>query len=179
MRSMRSARFRVDHLLTIAMVGGNYRCSFNSLDRANDPAQTGIERFDRLDCRIEHSGVPDHIAIGVVDNVDILIALIKRATDSVGYFECAHIRLQIVGCHLGRGHEDAAFMGKLFLDATIEKISDVRIFLSLGDPEVVDAESGEYFSQRVVERDWRKDDRRSKGAVILSKCRKVQIFDYF
>src|SRR5262245_30520376 len=101
MRGMRSSCVWVDHLLTVTVVGGNDRCSFNSLDCANEPAQTCIEGFDRADCRTQNAGVPNHIGIGEVDDVNVMIALIDGPANPIGYFESAHFRLQIVSRYLG------------------------------------------------------------------------------
>src|SRR3546814_4710942 len=67
MGGMRLARFRVAHLLDIAVIGGDEQQPAGLPDRRLQPAEAGIDRLDRLDGGIDDARMADHVGVGVVD----------------------------------------------------------------------------------------------------------------
>ena len=87
-----------------------------------------------LTARRHDAGVADHVGVGKVEDDQVVIS--HPRTHFIGDFAGAHLRLEIVRCHL-RGRDDLSiFIGKGALDAAVKEISDVWIFFCLGDPEL-------------------------------------------
>ena len=69
---VRAAGGGVDHLLAVAVVGGDDRDAALPLDRVQDPADADVDVLDRLDRGGEHAGVADHVAVGEVHDEQVV-----------------------------------------------------------------------------------------------------------
>ena len=63
----------------------------------------------------------DHVAVGEVDDDEVVLAGVdlRRAAHRQGIG--AHLRLQVVGRHFGRGHQQAVFAGERLLAPPVEE----------------------------------------------------------
>ena len=63
--------------------------------------------------------------------------------ERVGDTRGAHLRLEIVGRDLGRGHQHAALADERLLAPAVEEIGDVRVLLGLGEPQIAQTVRGQ------------------------------------
>src|SRR6185369_644482 len=80
--------------------------------------------------------VADHIAVRVIADDRVVLATPDRLDELVGHLARAHLRFEIVGRDLRRRHEYAVLAGIRLLDAAVEEVGDVRIFLRLGNAQL-------------------------------------------
>ena len=99
----------------------------------------------------EIAGVADHVGVGVIDDDEVEGAALDRRDQLVGHLGRRHLGLQIVGRDLGRGHQDAALAGKLLLAPAIEEEGDVRVFLGLGDAQLLQAGARHHLAEGVAQ----------------------------
>ena len=79
MVGVRSAGHRIDHRLGIAVVRGDERDAPAASHRRDDLAHRLVDGLDRTHRSLEHAGVPDHVAVGEVHDVDVgLVAFDRR-----------------------------------------------------------------------------------------------------
>ena len=81
-------------------------------------------------------GVAHHVGIGEIHDDGVEIAFFDRVNHGVGDARGGHFRLQVVGGHFGRRHQDALLAGERLFHAAIEEISDVRVFFGFGDAQI-------------------------------------------
>ena len=94
---------------------------------------------------------------------------VEPAQDFVRHLHRAHLRLQIVGRDLGRRNDLAILARHRFLDPAVKEISDVRIFLRLGDAQLLLARRAHHIAENVLERLRPENDRAIVGRVILGQ----------
>src|SRR5690606_42003529 len=70
-------------------------------------SDAGVESFRGLDRGVEHAGMAAHVAVGVVDDDDVVALLLDGLDDTVGDLRRAHLWLQVVGRNLRRGNQNA------------------------------------------------------------------------
>ena len=165
-RRVRLSGFRIDHLLSVAVIGGDQRNPANGAHRLGDPSQASIYVLAGFDRLVELAGVADHVGIGEVDDENIRPAFINRAQQVVRYLEGGHRRLEIVCSDPWRRHQQPLLAGKFFFRAAVEKISYVRVLFGFGKPEVLQAEAREHVCQNVLMLLSPKRDGERKGHVI-------------
>ena len=133
---MRPAGHRIAHHFAIAVIGRDQQRAILALDRVRDPAEPGIDRFDRLDRGGQASGVTDHVGIGEVEHDQVVLAGLDRRDRLAGQLRRGHLGLQVVGRDLRRGDHDAVLAGIVLLAAAIEEVGDVRVLLGLGHAQL-------------------------------------------
>ena len=149
---MRLAGHHVFHLLDVAVVGGDQCFAADPVQGFDDAADAFVQAFDRLDRRLEHAGVADHVAVGVVDDDHVEALVVDGFDDPVGDFRRAHLRLQVVGGHLRRRNQDAFLAGEGLFAATGEEEGDVGVLLGLGDAQLGLAVVGQVLAEHVGQR---------------------------
>ena len=102
----------IGHHLRIAVIGGDQQRAALGLDRGAQPAEAAIDRLHRLDGGGEIAGVADHVGVGEIDDDQVELVGLDRRDQLVGHFIGRHLRLQVVGRDLGRGHQDALLAGE-------------------------------------------------------------------
>ena len=148
---MRLAVGGVEHLLAVAVVGGNQHFAAGCLGGSHDFAHAVVERFHRFDGGGQHAAVPDHVAVGEVAQNHVETLGGEAVEDVLAHLRRAHFGLQIVGGDFGRGHEDALFAGIGLFTAAAEEVGNVRIFLGFGNAQLADALGGQVFAQAVAD----------------------------
>ena len=86
-----------------------------------------------------------------------------------------HLRLQIIGGHLGRGRQNALFAAEGLLDAAVEEEGDVGELLRLGGAQIAQIGGGEHIAQNVLHRLRRADDGQLELLVVLGHAGVVQV----
>src|ERR1700677_1496523 len=149
-RGMGAAAFRVDHLLAIAVVGEDEERAALGECGIDDFADAFVGHLTGLARRGKHPGVAGHVAIGEIDDDQIVLAgldsLHRLIADAVG----AHFGGLVVGGDLFIGRDDlAVFAGEVIVAVVVKEEGDVRIFLGLGTAELLEAEVGDVFAEDV------------------------------
>ena len=93
-----------------------------------------VDGLDRVDRRVEHAGVPDHVGVGEVheDEVELAAARSRLATASATPPR-RHLRLLVVGRDVLRRREHLPlFAGERLLAPAVEEVRHVRVLLGLG-----------------------------------------------
>ena len=148
----------IEHLLGIAMVGGDEHHAARRLDRLHQASQAGVDGFDGLGRRGEIAGVADHVGIGEVDHDQVEFARADRLDELVGHFRSAHLGLEVVGLDLGGGDQDALLAVEHALLAAVEEEGDVRVLLGLGDAQLLEAGARHRLAQPHLD-DFRREQR--------------------
>jgi len=155
---VRLVRRAVDHLLGIAVIGGDDDLAADRAHRLDHATDASVQHLDGLRGGFHVAGMPHHVAVGVIADDGVILAAQDRGFELVGHFKRAHFRFQVVSRDFGRGHENAVFAGIGLFPAAAEKIGDVRVFFGLGDAQLPEPQIREVFAETVV------DDLRRVGA---------------
>ena len=91
----------VAHLLAVTVIRGNQALSVSGEKRSLDPTDARIQRLDRGHRRIKLTGVSHHVAVGKINDDKVVAACLNRIDQRVGDLVRAHLRLQVIGCHVG------------------------------------------------------------------------------
>src|SRR5690606_29884224 len=108
----------VQHLLGVAVVGGDQTLTAHFQQRVGNAADAFVDALSGFDGSFVHTGVADHVAVGVVAHDQVEFAVFNRGHQFVSHFRRAHFRLQIVGGDVGGFHQNAGFARVFFLAAT-------------------------------------------------------------
>src|SRR5690606_34736017 len=87
----------IGHLFDVAMVSGDQRFAADLVQRGLDAAYALVQAFHGLDRGLEHPGVANHVAVGVVDDNDVVTLLLDGLDNAVGDLGGAHFWLQVIG----------------------------------------------------------------------------------
>ena len=110
----------------------------------------------------------DHVAVGEVQDDDVVGAGVDALDAFVADLERAHLGLEVIGRDLRRGDEHAVLTGVLFLDAAVEEERDMRVLLRLGDAQLRHAELAQILAEPILHGDARpRDGHVRHGCVIL------------
>ena len=149
------------------MVGGDNAFAVELEQFRNYFGATLIDRFDGFDSRFDNAGVADHVGIGKVQ--DDQIEFVDPLEELIGHFKRAHFRLKIVSRDFRRRNEEAFLAGKWFLDATVKKICDVRIFFSFRDADLFFARLADELAENDFQIRRRKNKWGRKPNVVLGE----------
>ena len=150
MRGERST-VTVDHAIGVAVVGGDAGHAAHFSDRVGYLLNAPVDCLDRLDCRVEHTGVTDHVAVGEVEDDHVILAALDRFDALFGDLVGAHMGLHVVGGDRRGLDEDAILALILLFNAAVEEEGDVRILLGLGNTQLGQAVVGEILAEGVDE----------------------------
>ena len=138
-------------MVGVAVVGGEQHLAARGQHRADDPARALVHGLDGLDRRLEHAGVAHHVAVGKVQDDDVVFAALDAPHALVGHEVGAHFGLQVVGCHLGAGDEGPVLALEGRLDAAVEEEGHVGVFFGLGDAQLGEALFGQILAHDMGE----------------------------
>ena len=114
----------------------------------DDAPDAGVDGLERADRRLQLAGVADHVRVCVVDQDERGAAGLERFEDAVGHRRRRHLGRQIVGRDVAvRRHQPPLFTSERLLDATVEEVGDVRVFLGLGGAQLRHALLRQHFAQ--------------------------------
>ena len=112
-------------------------------------ADTLVDCLDRLDRRLQNSGMADHIRICKVDDDHVILLRLDRLHQLIRHLIRAHLRLQIVGRDLRRIDKNAVLARIRSLYAAVKEEGDVRVLLRLGDARLRLAVRRQIFAERI------------------------------
>ena len=141
----------VEHLVNVAVVGGDQALTAHLEDRVNDLAYAVVGRFDRLDGCLEHAGMADHVAVCEVQDDNIVLAGQDALDALLGDSRLAHLRLKVVSCDLGRRNQSTILARILLLDAAVEEERNVCVLLGLSNAQLGHAQIGDILTEGVLE----------------------------
>ncbi len=172
---VRLARLLVHHPLAVAVVGGDDGHAALGVDGRHQPPGALVHRLDRLDGRLQNAGVADHVGIGEVDQHEVVVAFVDPPDDLVHQQPSAHLRLKIVGRHLGRRLQVALLALKRGFLAAVEEVGHVGVLLRLGGVQLPAALLAQHFGQRVGDLDFGEEHLHRVGGLIGSHRDQLQI----
>ena len=167
----------VDHLISVAVIGGQKQLPAGGQDFRDDAAHTGVDCLDRLDGRLEMAGMSDHVGVGKVEDDTIVFRRSDGLDDLIRHGEGAHFRLQIVSGHLRRRNQQTILMRIRLFDPAVKEEGHVRILFRLRDAQLPEALSRKVFAEGIFDRFRRKGhaDARHRR-VILRHADVAEIF---
>ena len=104
-RGVRADAVRVEHLLGVAVVGGDEATPPAARPRRR-PARGSVDRLDRLDRRRDRPGVPDHVRVGEVDDGEAVAALARSPRERSADLARRHLGLEVVARDVARGGDE-------------------------------------------------------------------------
>ena len=81
-----------------------------------------------------------HVAVGEVQDHHVVGPGVDALDALVAHLIGAHLRLEVIGGHLGGRHQHPILAGILLLDTAVEEEGDVGILLRLSDPQLGQAQ---------------------------------------
>ena len=91
-----------------------------------------------------------HVAVGIVQDDDIVLAALDALHALVADLIGAHLGLEVIGGHLGRGHEAAILTGEGLLHTAIEEEGHMGVLFRLGDAQLGQAAVGNILAEDIV-----------------------------
>ena len=93
----------------------------------------------------------DHVGVGVITDDYVVDASLDRRHQVIGNLGGAHLRLQVIGCHHRRLHQDAIFSFKRGFPAAVEEERDMRIFLGFGQSQLPQTMLGNILAEYIFQ----------------------------
>ena len=149
------ARLLVDleHLVGVAVISRDDDRAVHRLDDRNDPGEREIDRLDGDHGRVEASGVPDHIAVGVVDAGVPQPVSPQGGDGHIGDFGRLHPRALLEWDDVTRN------LDILLVDlvehagaVAVPEVGHVAVLLGFAARELADLIAGEILAHRSVDR---------------------------
>ena len=147
------AAIGLEHDLGVAVVGGDHGDAAHFQGGLHHPAHARVHRLHGLDGGLENAGVAHHVAVGEVQDDDVIRAGVDALDALVADLPGAHLGLEVVGGHLGGGHQHPVLAGVLLFHAAVEEEGDVGVLLRFGDAQLGHAHGAEVLAQAVFHRD--------------------------
>src|SRR5665648_323567 len=168
------ATILVCHALGVTMVGGDYTDATVLHNLRNDLAHAFVNDFDRLNRRLDYSGMAHHVTIGKVQDSEIKFLLFNHLYENPGYFAGAHLRFFIIGLDISRRWYQFAYFARIILlDTTIEEKGYMGILLGFSDMKLGLAGIGDDGCQYVLQRFRSKGHWCFEGCVVLCHADEV------
>ena len=124
----------------------------------------------RVDTRVAH-----HVAVGEVEDDEVLDLGIDLVDQLLGHLGGAHLRQQVVGRHLRGVHQDAVFVLELQLAAAVEEEGHVGVLLRLGDAQLALAGLGDGLAEGIVHQLLVEEDMHAgEGGIVRGEAAVVQ-----
>ena len=146
------AAIRLRHLLGVAVVGGDHGDAAHLQCGVHHPAHAAVYGLHGLHRRVIDAGVAHHVAVGKVQNDHVIGAGLDALHALVRHLRRAHLRLLIVGGHLGGGHQYPVLTGKHSLGPAVEEEGHMGVLLRLRDPQLGHAHLAEILPQAIAHR---------------------------
>ena len=157
------------HGFGVAVVGGDDPRAAFFFQRRVDAGQALVHGFHRPDGGVELAGVAHHVGISEVDHQYIEVPALDGLHHFLGYAGGAHLRLQVVGGHFGRGNQRALFAVVGFFHPAVEKVGNVGVLLGLGYAQVAQALARKDVREDVVGMLGRKDKRHPGKSFVVAR----------
>ena len=139
------------HVLGVAVVGGDDDLAAQLQGGGHHLAHAVVHRLGGLDGGLVHAGVAHHVAVGEVQNDDVIGAALDALDALGGDQRLGHLRLEVIGGHLGGGDQAAILAGEHLLHAAVEEEGDMGVLLRLRDAQLGHAQLGDILAEDVVQ----------------------------
>ena len=149
---MRLPAAMINELFNIAMIGGNQALATCCIKGFPNAPQAMVYGFHGLDRSVKDAGVTDHIPVRVVADDQPIVPGLDGGHQGIRDLMGAHLRLEVIGCHPGRGNQFALFQGKFRLPPAGEEEGDMGIFFSFRKAQLAHAQVRDIFPQAVGNR---------------------------
>ena len=118
------------------MVGRDERGAALGENRLDHMGKTMIDRLDSGRGSLDHTRVSNHVAVGIIHDVDIGHIIVNRLLECLGDERLGHLGLQIIGRDLGACDKLALLVFLGLLNTAVEEERDMRVLLGLGNMEL-------------------------------------------
>ena len=131
------AAVRLEHVLRVAVVGGDQAGAPGRVHRLDDMRQTVIDGLDSVHGGVDDARVPDHVRVGEVDDPERGRVAAPRLDERGRDLRRAHLGLVVVGRHVAcRRDQQAPLAVARLLLAAVEEVGHVGVLLGLGDMQL-------------------------------------------
>ncbi len=127
----------VDGVVGIAVVGDDDSLVTGGLGSLDDLAYAVVYGYYGLGDGVVHTGVAYHVAVGEVNDDEVVLVLLDGVNQLVLHLVGGHLWLEVVGGYLWRSHEDAVLTFVWSLATTVEEECNVCILLRLSGVELL------------------------------------------
>ena len=141
----------VHHALGIAVVGGNEGHAAHGAGGFHHLAHALVHSLHSDAGGLIDAGVAHHVAVGEVEDNDVIRAALNPLDGLRGHLTGAHVGLHVVGGHLGRGDEGPVLPGEDRLLPAVEEEGHMGVLLGLGDAQLGEAQPGDILAKDVGE----------------------------
>ncbi len=151
-----------EHLLGVAVVGGDEADAPERVGRLDDAPERRVGCLNGADDGRDHSGMPDHVGVCEIDDAEA-VSVGERCSDLLGDDRRGHLGSEVVARHVaGRRNENPLFAIPRGLVAAVEEIGHVCVLLGLGSVELAQTGRAQHLGERggdvlFLERDRRDD----------------------
>mmetsp|Transcript_404 Transcript_404/g.550 ORF Transcript_404/g.550 Transcript_404/m.550 type:complete len:241 (-) Transcript_404:839-1561(-) len=166
---------RCQHNFSVAVVRSHKQTVPLCLARLHDDSNGLVRRLHRLDCGLVHARVSHHVRGSEVAHHKRVLASRNSLGDVFSYCGSRHLRLQIVGGHLGRGHHGAHLIFELCLGPPVEEEGDVRVLLRLCAVVLLEPLFGNPLRDAILHHLWWVDDREGKASLVLRHVKQLNL----
>ncbi len=111
---------RIDRIVGIAVIGNHHHFVSVPLGRLDHLARTFVDRLHGLGNRIVNARMPHHIAIGEIESDKIETSRRKSSHQGILHLVSTHLRLQVVGSHLGRRNQDTGVLHIILIEEDVQ-----------------------------------------------------------
>ena len=141
----------IQHLLGVAVVGGDKGHAAQVRRGLHDLGHAGVHGLHGGHGRVEDTGVAHHVAVGKVQDDDIVLAALDAANGLFRDGRGAHFRFQVIGCDLGGGDKAPVLPGEDGLLAAVEEEGHVGVFFRLGNAQLGHTQLTEVLAKDILQ----------------------------
>src|SRR5699024_10871687 len=141
----------VQHPVGVAVVGGDEGHAAHLGGGLHHLAHALVHGLHGLHSGVKHAGVTHHVAVGEVEDDDVVLAALDALNGLLGDLGGAHRGLQVIGRHLGRGDQAPVLAGEYLLGAADEEERHMGILLGIGDAQLGVALAGNVLAKDVLQ----------------------------
>ena len=140
----------VECIVGVAVVGDDYHFVVIGLASLYGLVHAVVDCNACLFDSFIHTSVTHHVAVSIVNHDEVILLSVDSFHEFVLNFVGAHFRLEVVGSHLWRWHQDAVFAFVWIFAAAIEEECNVCILFCFSYVELLLAKRAEIFAKGVV-----------------------------
>src|SRR5574344_369769 len=148
----------IDCVIGIAMVGNDDSLITRFLHGVDDLTNAIVHGKNGLGDGIVNARMSYHIAIGEVDNDEIIFILLDSSDQLVFHFISTHLRLQVVSGNLWRRHKNTVLTLIRLFTTAIEEERYVCVLLGLSRMKLFFALFAQELAQRILYIIFREED---------------------
>ena len=149
MRRKRSFCLGVKHIIAVAVVSREQCLSAYGKNSVEYLSHAFVGNLNGFLCRLHNARMSYHIAVGKIEYHYVVLSALDNLASLVAYLIRAHLGLHIESSNLRRVDKYSVFVRIGSFYAAVEEKCYVRILLSFGNSELLDAFLGEILAESV------------------------------